>query len=201
MENYLFQRRKELGLTQKEIAQAVGVSEGTVSRWESGFISNMRKDKIILYAQVLQTTPEYIMSGQDQSIPDGFSPLPQMKAIPRIGRIACGSPVLAQENIEQYDQVPVLWKADFTLICAGDSMLPKIQDGDLVAIRSQPTVENGEIAAVRIEEEATLKRVYLYQDHLILQPENPSFAPIVLMKEEMNRVKIEGKAVGICRII
>ena len=78
-------------------------------------------------------------------------------------------------------------------------MLPRIQDGDLVAIRRQPTVENGEIAAVRIEEEATLKRVYTYADRLVLQPENPAFAPIVLVGEEMNCVQIEGKAVGLCR--
>lgn len=199
MENYLAQRRKELNLTQKQIAQAVGVSEGTVSRWESGSIANMRRDRILRYATILKTTPESIMSGKKQPIPPGFEPIPEMSTLPRIGRIACGSPVLAQENIEAYDQVPALWRADFTLLCTGDSMLPRIQDGDLVAIRRQPTVENGEIAAVRIEEEATLKRVYTYADRLVLQPENPAFAPIVLVGEEMNCVQIEGKAVGLCR--
>lgn len=199
MENYLAKRRKELNLTQKEIAQAVGVSEGTVSRWESGSIANMRRDRIVLYAKVLNTTPDFIMSGESVGIPSGFEPLPELSSVPRIGRIACGNPILAEENVETYDSIPINWRADFTLLCAGDSMLPRIQDGDLVAIRRQPTVENGEIAAVRIEDEATLKRVYTYPDRLVLQPENPSFAPIVLIGEEINSVQIEGKAVGLCR--
>lgn len=73
--------------------------------------------------------------------------------------------------MEEYDSVPEHWKADFTLVCVGDSMAPKIQDGDLVAIKQQETVENGQIAAVLIDNEATLKRVYVYPDKLILRPE------------------------------
>ncbi len=200
MENYLAKRRKKLNLTQKEIAQAVGVSEGTVSRWESGEIANMRRDRIALYAKILRTTSDFIMFGEpSQEVPMGFSPLPELSSVPRIGRIACGNPILAEENVENYDSVPMNWRADFTLLCAGNSMAPRIQDGDLVAIRRQPMVENGEIAAVRIDDEATLKRVYTYPDRLILQPENPSFAPIVLVGEEINSVQIEGKAVGLCR--
>lgn len=201
MENYLAKRRKELNLTQKDVAIAVGVSEGTVSRWESGLIANMRRDRIALYAQVLQTTPEFIMSGECEDIPVGFQPMPNMAFVPRIGRIACGSPILAEQNVENYDSVPSSWHADFTLICAGESMMPRIHDGDLVAIRRQPVVENGEIAAVRIDDEATLKRVYSYPDRLVLQPENPAFAPIVLIGEEINSVSIEGKAVGFCRAL
>ncbi len=201
MENYLLRRRKELNLTQKEVADAVGVSEGTVSRWESGMIANMRRDRIRLYADILKTTTDFITTGESTGIPSGFQPMPDMKLVPRIGRIACGNPILAEQNVENYDSVPCNWQADFTLICAGDSMMPRIQDGDLVAIRRQPTVENGEIAAVRIEDEATLKRVYSYPDRLILQPENPAFAPIVLVGEEINSVSIEGKAVGFCRAL
>lgn len=133
------------------------------------------------------------------SIPSGFQPLPQMDRVPRVGRIACGEPILAEENIEGYDRVPHKWNADFTLICKGDSMAPKIKDGDIVAIRSQPDVENGEIAAVLIETEATLKRVFLFKDHIELRAENPSFPSIVLIGEDMNQVTIEGKAVGLCR--
>ena len=78
-------------------------------------------------------------------------------------------------------------------------MEPRIKNGDIVAIRKQLEVETGEIAAVRIGDEATLKRVYLYPDHLVLQPENPTFPPIVLMGEDINTVTIEGKAIGLCR--
>lgn len=207
MGNYLSDRRKELGLTQKEIADMVGVSEGTVSRWESGSIANMRRDRINLYAKALKVRPTFIMTGETEydmdtdegQIPHGFSPLPETDRVPRIGRIACGTPITAEENIEDYDSIPSSWRANFTLICVGDSMLPSVQDGDLVAIRKQPTVENGEIAAVLIDDEATLKRVYQYPGKLILQPENPSFEPIVLVGDEINRASIEGKAVGFCR--
>lgn len=135
----------------------------------------------------------------ESPVPAGFQPLPQMDRVPRVGRIACGEPILAEENIEGYDRVPHKWNADFTLICKGDSMAPKIKDGDIVAIHSQPSVENGEIAAVLIETDATLKRVFLFKDHIELRAENPSFPSIVLIGEDMNQVIIEGKAVGLCR--
>ena len=77
----------------------------------------------------------------------------------------------------------------------------RIHDGDLVAIRKQPEVENGEIAAVRIGEEATLKHVYLHENFIELRPENPAFNSIILSREDMNTVVIEGKAVGLCRDI
>ena len=132
-------------------------------------------------------------------MPPGFQPLPKRDRVPRVGRIACGEPILAEENIEGYDRVPHKWNADLTLICKGDSMAPKIKDGDIVAIHSQPSVENGEIAAVLIETDATLKRVFLFKDHIELRAENPSFPSIVLIGEDMNQVIIEGKAVGLCR--
>lgn len=205
MENYLAERRKSLGLTQKEVAVAVGVSEATVSRWESGEIANMRRDRIAAYATVLKTTPSFIMTGEDDSaasaIPKGFQPMPAMDVVPLVGRIACGTPIIAEENIEQMVCVPSRWHSTFTLTCKGDSMEPRIHDGDLVAIRSQPEVENGEIAAVRIGEEATLKHVYLHENFIELRPENPAFESIILSREDMNTVVIEGKAVGLCRDI
>lgn len=136
-----------------------------------------------------------------QEIPPGFQPMPELVQVPLVGRIACGTPILAEENIERMVCVPEKWHATFTLTCEGSSMEPKIHDGDLVAIRSQPTVENGEVAAVRIEGDATLKRVYLHDSFIELRAENPSFESIILAKEDMNTVTIEGKAVGLCRDI
>lgn len=138
-------------------------------------------------------------AAKSKAIPKGFIPLPDTKTIPVIGSIACGTPILAQENIERYISVSSLWKADFALICKGDSMSPTIQDGDLVCIRSQPNVENGQIAAVLIDDEATLKHFYRRGDTVILHPENPRFAPMTYTKEEINDLHIEGVAVGICR--
>ena len=204
MENYLALRRKELGLTQKDIAEMVGVSEGTVSRWESGLIANMRRDRIAAYAKALRTTPGFIMTGEQEKenfIPAGFSPLLQLDEVPLVGRVACGTPITAEQNVERMVSIPSEWRATFTLICKGKSMEPRILDGDLVAIRKQPMVENGEVAAVRIGEEATLKHVYVYSNYIELRPENPEFESIIKIGKEMEEVVIEGKAVGLCRNI
>lgn len=135
------------------------------------------------------------------TVPFGFQPMPEMDIVPMVGRIACGMPITAEQNIERMVCVPSKWHSTFTLTCEGDSMEPRIHDGDLVAIRSQPTVENGEIAAVRVGDEATLKYVYLHDNFIELRPENPAFKSIILSKDEMNTVVIEGKAVGLCRDI
>ena len=206
MDNYLKTRRLQLGLTLKEIAAKVGVSEATVSRWESGQIANMKRQYIAAYATALQTTPSFIMTGKEDDkapqptpIPPGFQPMPEMATVPIVGRIACGTPILAEQNIEGSACVPARWRATFSLVCKGDSMEPKIHDGDLVAIRKQPEVENGEIAAVRIGEEATLKRVYKREGFLELRPENSNYESIILIGEKMAEATIEGKAVGLCR--
>ena len=132
-------------------------------------------------------------------IPPGFEPLPEMESVPLVGRIACGQPITAEENLEGYVSIPAAWRATFTLQCEGDSMEPTIHDGDLVAIRKDVHIENGQIAAVRIGDEATLKHLYLHDDYIELRPENPTYASIIRRKEEMNDVSIEGKAVGLCR--
>ena len=131
--------------------------------------------------------------------PSGFEPMPEMSAVPIVGNIACGEPILAAENLNGVASVPASWRATFCLICKGDSMEPRIQDGDVVAIRKQERVENGEIAAVRIDGEATLKHVYLCPNYIELRPENTAYESIIKIGAEMNEVHIEGKAVGLCR--
>ena len=124
-------------------------------------------------------------------------PFPEMRKVPLIGSIACGAPILAEEHIEDYVDIPKRVAADFALTCKGDSMInARIFDGDIVYIRQQDSVDNGQIAAVLIDSEATLKRVKLYEDHISLEPENPQYRPIVLWGEEMNSVRIIGKAVA-----
>ena len=132
-------------------------------------------------------------------IPPGFQPMPEMSAVPLVGSIACGTPILPEQNIEARIGVPALWQADFALTCHGNSMAAMIQDGDIVCIRKQPEVENGEIAAVRIGEEATLKRFYRQGDTVMLQAENPAFSPLVYTRDQLNEITIEGRVVGICR--
>lgn len=119
--------------------------------------------------------------------------------IPLLGEIACGQPIFASEDRESYVEVGADVRADFCLKAKGDSMInARILDGDIVFIREQPMVENGEIAAVIIDDEATLKRVYYYQGEgkLVLQAENPSFAPLMYVGEELNTIRILGKAVA-----
>lgn len=117
--------------------------------------------------------------------------------VPLIGTIACGAPILAEEHIEGYVNIPKHISADFALTCKGDSMSgARIFDGDIVYIRQQDTVDNGQIAAVLIDGEATLKRVKIYDDHIVLEPENPHFRPLTYWAEEMNSVRILGRAVA-----
>ena len=195
------QRRQELGLTVEDLANKMGYKDkSSISKIENGK-ADIPTSKVIAFARALETTTAYLLGVETAQtpIPPGFEPLPEMETVPLVGRIACGQPITAEENIEGHVSIPTAWHATFTLLCEGDSMEPRIKDGDLVAIRSQPQVENGEIAAVRVDHEATLKHVYLYSDKIVLQPENPNYAPIVKIGEEMNDVTIEGKAVGLCR--
>ena len=193
-------RRKELGLTLAQVADLVGVTEATAQRWESGNIKSVRHDKITLLADALKVSPADLMGWEiKSSFPKNAQPMPEMRQIPRVGRIACGEPITAEENIEGYDETPAGWHADFSLLCVGDSMSPKIEDGDIVAIRCQPQVNNGEIAAVRIGDEATLKMVFIHQDYIELRPVNPTYPSIIRRLEEMEEIRIEGKAVGLCR--
>lgn len=129
--------------------------------------------------------------------PNNILPMPEMRKIPLIGTIACGAPILAEEHIEEYIDIPRHIHADFALTCKGDSMInARIFDGDVVYIRQQNTVENGEIAAVLVDNEATLKRVRLFGDHIALEPENPQYRPLTYWGEEMNTIHILGKAVA-----
>lgn len=195
-------RRIELGLTVEDLANKMGYKDkSSISKIENGK-ADIPQSKVLAFARALNTTTAYLMGIDDakaSNIPAGFQPLPKRDRIPRVGQIACGTPILAEENVEAYDEVPSDWHADFTLLCQGDSMEPKIKDGDVVAIHSQPMVENGEVAAVLIDGEATLKRVFLFDDHIELRAENPTFPTILRIGEDMNTITIEGKAVGLCR--
>ena len=193
------------GMTAAELARTSKVNEGAISQYRAGkYKASQRSlDKL---ARALQVSIPWLMgadvpmeesdSQHSTSLPTNVQPMPTMQQIPRIGMIACGDPLLAQQNIEGYDNVPEYVKCDFTLVCRGDSMInARIFDGDIVCIREQPEVENGEIAAVLIDsEEATLKRVKIFDDHIVLEPENPMYKPLVFWGEEMNNVRILGKA-------
>lgn len=208
--------RSETGTSMEQFAKKSGISKAYVSILERNYnpvngkpvVPSLETIKAVSNAigmdfndviATLDSNQPVAIREDNPPIPAGFQPLPKRDRIPRVGQIACGTPILAEENVEAYDEVPSDWHADFTLLCKGDSMEPKIKDGDVVAIHCQPMVENGEIAAVLIDGEATLKRVFLFDDHIELRAENPAFATIIRIGEAMNTVAIEGKAVGLCR--
>lgn len=195
------------GMKQIELATLSGISKYSISHYLKGDWEG-KQDAVYELARVLDVSEAWLM-GYDvpperktvakgaPAIPPGFIPLPKMKKVPLIGAIACGDPITALQNREGEADAPEDMRCDFALKCHGDSMIGAgIYDGDTVFIRIQPEVENGEIAAVRIGEEATLKRVYLHTDYIELRPENPAFESIIRRKEDMNDVQIEGKAVG-----
>ena len=176
-------RREELGMSQDDLAQKMGYkSRSSINKIEMG-LNDISQSKVVAFAEALDTTPAYLMGWEVTSkpteVPPGFMPLPETCKVPLVGRIACGQPITAEENIEDYLDVPVGHHVDFALLCEGDSMVDAgIDDGDVVYIRKQPDVENGQIAAVRIDNEATLKRVYKYVDRIVLQPENRAYPPL-----------------------
>ena len=205
IKDILKNRRTELGLTQLDVANAVGVSEATVSRWESGDIANMKRSRIASLASVLKMSPSIIMGWNEEDeahMPSNIIPMPAMRKVPLVGSIACGTPILAEENLDGTVEAPDHVRADFALRCKGDSMInARIFDGDIVYIRQQESVEHGEIAAVLIGDEATLKRVYIYDDCISLEAENPQYKPMVYRGEEMNNIRILGKAVAFTSVI
>ena len=151
-------------------------------------------------AKALGTTPAKLMGWDNDGIPT-FNNITGLttKQLPVLGEIACGKPIYAEREYESYAATDGKLNADFCLKARGDSMIgARIYDGDIVFIKSQNVVNNGEIAAVIISDEATLKRVYFYPEEgkLILSAENPKYAPLVYMGEELNQISIIGKAVA-----
>lgn len=128
----------------------------------------------------------------------GIFPL-ESRRFPMLGEIACGKPMMAYEDLESYVISGTDLHADFCLRARGDSMIgARIMDGDIVFIRSADMVSNGEIAAVVIDNEATLKRVYYYPEEqkLILTPENPKYPPLVYIGNQLAEIRILGQAIA-----
>lgn len=202
--------RTSRGITQGELATMLEVSRSTVGMYETGGrepdfetmeaiadIFNVDMDYLMGRSQVERKHP---ISPPRKEIPPGFQPLPEMAQVPLIGSIACGTPITAEQNIKSYIGVPATWRADFALECHGDSMAPTICDGDVVCIRSQPEVEQGQIAAVRIGEEATLKHCYYQNGVVQLIADNPAVCPpMVYTGPDLEDIEVEGLAVGFCR--
>lgn len=194
-------RREKLGMSQQELAELVGYDTRTaISKIENN-ANGMTQSKLVAVARALRTTPAYLMGWEEEaptiSIPGAFEI--KTKRVPLLGSIACGEPLYAEEEWGEYVLTDEALNCDFALRATGDSMTgARINDGDVVFVRKQSTVNNGEIAVVLIGDEATLKRVQYYPDkkRLVLYPENPAYAPLVFVNEELEEVRILGKAVA-----
>lgn len=182
------------GYSYADLSALTGIPKSALQRYCTGATEKIPLDRLGLIADALNVPITRLLGWE---IPDNIIPMPEMRQVPLIGTIACGQPILAEEHIETYVDVPRNIKADYALTCKGDSMInARIFPGDIVYIRQQEQVENGEIAAVLIDNEATLKRIRLYDDHIVLEPENPQYRPLSYWGEEMNHLRILGKAVA-----
>lgn len=182
------------------VVTELGFSSGSVTNWKKGATPSEYTLKRV--AKYFGVSVDYLLGNESKAFElrkiDNIFPL-QLKKIPMLGEIACGKPIFANEDRESYVIAGTDVKADFCLQCKGDSMInARIHDGDIVFIRQQPMVNNGEIAAVIIDDTATLKRVFYYPDKgkLVLQAENPNYEPLVYVGEELNTIRILGKAIA-----
>ena len=208
----LTQLRQERNISQRYLSEQLGLSHGTIGMYENGkrepnyeilesIADYFNVDMNYLLGKTLVRNSYRELGTTDNDDYLSFDNIFRIekKKLPFLGYIACGEPIFADEDRESYMMVGMDIKADFCLKCKGDSMInARIHDGDIVFIRKQDIVANGEIAAIIIEEEATLKRLYYYKDQnmVILKPENPKYEDIVLMGEKLEKVKVLGKAVA-----
>ena len=201
------ERLKEIrvrsGKTQNEIAKALNIDRTTYNKYENG-ASNPTPDTLARIADFFHVSVDYFLGRTDDPAPAAaFSDIPNVRQvtkrkIPVLGEIACGKPIFADEQRDVYVSVTEELVCDYALIAKGDSMLPRIRDGDLVFIREMPVVPNGKIAAVLIDDEATLKRVFFDAENrkLMLIPDNPAYEPFMYVGEELQTVRIMGLAVA-----
>lgn len=189
--------REKTGMSQTDMADKIGVSKQTLYKYENDIITNVPTDKIEAISRIAGVSPSYIMGWEDDdNLPPEAVSL-KTKEIPILGTVACGKPIFDPSDDVQV-KVPASFRADFGLYARGDSMIgADIHDGDLIFFIRQPMVENGQIAAVFIDNEVTLKRVYYQKgERLVLQAENASVPPIIIEGPALNTVHIIGRAIA-----
>ena len=194
MDNIIKTRRKELGITLEDIGNYVGVSKGTVQRWETGGISNMRRDRIKKLSEILRISPDMLLGDavtEDAVAKENDST--STVRIPVIGTVAAGVPITAQEDITGWEEVPAEWVKNstmFALKLKGDSMEPRMAEGDIVIVKQQSDVESGEIAIVMVDGEATCKKVVKHSDGVVLVSNNPKYSPMFFTLKDIEEKNI-----------
>lgn len=186
-------------LSQEDVARQIDSTKQAIYKYENEIVTNIPFDKVKKMAQLFGVSPSYLLGWQeDSSLPQGLRPL-TVKKLPMLGNVACGEPIYAEESYGVTVSADGELDADFCLRAKGDSMInARIFDGDILFVKRQDIVEDGEIAVVLVEDEATVKRVYYDRELgvLTLLPENPTYKPMRYTGEELNRVRILGKVVS-----
>lgn len=197
----LRERRQELGLTMLEVAQAIGVSEAAVSRYERGSIKNMRRDRIAKYAQILQVDPtEFLGLGEPAPPQPNGQALDQSNIymIPIYETVSAGFGAYADDHVTGYEPVYLSSEREaretLAITVRGDSMYPKIEEGDLVVVHQQDYFDNGDIvvAVVLGTEDGFVKRAFRSGDRLSLESINPSYPPMTFSGARIEDVRIMG---------
>ncbi len=194
--------RAEKGISMRDAAKCLHMPYTTYVNYEKGE-REPNSETLIAIATFYGTSIDYLLGKTSlrhytaEPMPDNIIPMPKMRRIPLLGTIACGDPILAQENFDGDVDLPENIHADFALRCRGDSMInARIFDGDIVYISIDREIHDGDIVAVRIGDEATLKRIYRYPTRLELRPENPTFPVFQYEGEQLEDVQVIGKAVA-----
>jgi len=199
--------REDAGLSQEQLADVIGVSKSTIGMYEQG--KRMPNTNTILkdIASYFGVSIDYLVgfTKEDGTICEddlnryNLRPI-KRRRFPMLGKIACGEPIMCDEEYEAYADAGADIDADFCVTAQGDSMInARILDGDIVFVRKQEMVENGEIAAIIVNDsEITLKRFFYYPElnQVVLQPENPGYRPMIFMNEDLEHIRILGKAVA-----
>jgi repressor LexA len=185
----LKQAREDNNLTVRILGEQIGVSGATISRYEKG-VHEPTRATIDQLSEILGINPAWLMGANVEKFLSDIDT--RSRPIPILGVIAAGLSIYAQENVQGWEYVTD--NTDFCLRVKGDSMIgARIHDGDIVFIRKQSDVDNGEIAAILIEDEVTLKRVYKKDTSLILHSENPTYPDRIFFKKDLRELKILGK--------
>ena len=186
-------------MTQEELGALAGYSSrSSINKIELGKV-DLSQSKTEALANALKVTPAYIMGWEEAQPSESLNLRPvTRKRFKMLGTISCGEPIFSEEDYDSYIDASADIDADFCLTAKGDSMIgARINDGDIIFIKKQSVVNNGEIAAVGIGDEFTLKYWYYYPDKqkLVLTPANPAFDPLVFTGPELNDICCIGKAV------
>lgn len=203
--------RLQRGMTQQELGEKIGVKKAAINKYETGLVVNLKRSTIGLLAEALGVSPGYLMGWTDDmsgevspelmAMPSNVMPMEgmHMQKIPMLGKIAAGRPIMASEDYTTWVPGPI--GADFCLTIDGDSMRPNYLPGDVVYIRKQPDVLDGQVAAVIVDDEATLKHVYHRPDGLTLISDNPAYPPMIYTHENSDSLRILGLAIGFTRMV